>query len=281
MTNAITQSQAPEDREYARYLDEIEARKRRVAELQTDLELLNEELGHFNAEYHLRVGALFVELDKLDLAIAEYEFRITRLNAAPNFNPDEVEQETHTLFSEQREEVHQDEEETKRHQRAFNEARRRPVLGEASAAKLKSLYRELVKRFHPDLARTELERQKREAVMKRINAAFHDRDVGTLQSIMTETEFEDASFESRSVGEKLVWAIREVSRLDSLIADITSEIEILRASDLASLWGRHQTGEGVLEQLERDLNRRIETRQQALQGLISEFLAQVAQVNHG
>lgn len=281
MSQAIVRTQTPEEREYTRYLNEIEERKRRVAELQTDLELVNEELGRFNTEYHARVGTLFVELDKLDLSISEYEFRIARLNAAPNLNPDELEQETRNHFSDQREEVHQDEDETQRHQRTYSQDRQHLELGDASAVKLKSLYRELVKRFHPDLARTERERQQREAVMKRINAAFHERDVDTLRSIMTETEIEDASFESRSVGEKLVWAIREMSRLDNLIAVISTEIETLKTSDLASLWQRHNAGEGVLEQLERDLNRRIETRQRALNGLISEFLDQAALVNHG
>jgi len=108
------------------------------------------------------------------------------------------------------------------------------------------VYRDLVKRFHPDLARTEAERQQREAVMKRINAAFHERDVGQLQSIMNETEFEDPSFEDRSIPDKLIWAIREISRLDEMIVEMTAEIESLKGSDLAVLWTRHQSGEGAL-----------------------------------
>lgn len=271
LAQSIVKSQTPEEREYARYLGEIEMRKRRVAELQTELELLKEDLGRFDAEYHVRVGTLFVELDTIQLSISEYEFRIARLLADLDIPNDELEQETRSRFSDQRDEIHHDEEKTRRYQHAFHEDRQRPKLDDATETALKSLYRELAKRFHPDLARTELERQQLEVVMKRINAAFHERDVNSLQSLKNEAEIEDASFESRSIGEKLVWAIREMSRLDDLIVTITSEIATLQTSDLASLWQRHQAGEGVLEQLERDLNRRIDNRCQTLQQLVGEF----------
>lgn len=281
MADGIILSRTPEELKYTQYLGEIEMRRRRVAELQTELGVLKEELGRFNAEYHSRVGTLFVELDKLDLAIADYEFRIARLTTATTLDPDELERETHTHFAEQRDRLHHDEEKTQRHQRTFVEDRRRPALDDASAAALKSVYRELVKRFHPDLARTEVERQQREAVMKRINAAFHERDVGQLRSLLDETEIEDAAFEFRSTADKLVWAIRELSRLDGVIADMTGEIETLKASDLAVLWQRCQTGERVLEFLERDLNQRIEVRRRVLQGWTEEFFGQVKKGNNG
>jgi len=102
LIQATVRTQTPEEREYARYLDEIEVRKRRVAELQTELESFNEELGQFNTEYDARIGTLFVELDKVDLAIAEYKFRIARLSTASTYDPDKLEQDTHSHFSEQR-----------------------------------------------------------------------------------------------------------------------------------------------------------------------------------
>ena len=281
MTQAILRIQTPEEREYARYLNEIDIRKQRVAELQTQLELLHEELGRFNAEYHARIGTLFITLDKLDLASAEYKFRIARLSTASALNADELEHATHSHFSGQREEVHQNEEETQRYQRAYSDDRRRPELDEGSAATLKAVYRELVKRFHPDLARTELERLQREAVMKRINAAFHERDVVQLQSIINEAEIEDPSFEFRSMPNKLIWAIREISRLDEAIVDINTVFGELKVSDLAVLWTRHQSGEGVLEQLEHNLSQRIENGRQILQSLINDFLAHAAHMNDG
>ncbi len=280
LTQAIVKSQSPEEREYARYLDEIEVRKRRVAELQFQLEQLNETLGWFNAEYHARVGVLFVELDKLDLAIDEYEFRIARLTTTSSVEPSRLEEDTRAQFASKRAEIHHDDEETRRYQQTSGEDRQLPQLDAATEATLRSVYRELVRRFHPDLARTDIDRQQRESVMKRINGAFHERDLDTLQSLLSETAIEDASFESRPISEKLIWAIRELSRLDALVTTMTADIQALNTSDLALLWQRHQTGERVLERLETDLNRRLESRSQALQRLIAEFLALAAGGQH-
>ena len=60
MSHAIVRAQTPEEREYARYLAEIEARKRRAADLQAEFETLRLALGRFKAEYYARVGVLFV-----------------------------------------------------------------------------------------------------------------------------------------------------------------------------------------------------------------------------
>ncbi|MDP9473024.1 MAG: hypothetical protein M3Q71_20570, partial [Chloroflexota bacterium] len=76
-----------EELAYERHLIEIEEMRRRVVELQLELEGLRLAMGRFEAEYHARVGALFVELDRLRLAIAEYERRILRLRADPRADP--------------------------------------------------------------------------------------------------------------------------------------------------------------------------------------------------
>jgi len=77
--HGIVPTQTPEEREYHRYLSEVEVRRGRAAELQAELATLNLTLGRFNAEYQARVGSLFVELDGIQLAIDEYERRIAHL----------------------------------------------------------------------------------------------------------------------------------------------------------------------------------------------------------
>jgi hypothetical protein len=281
VTQAIVKNQSPEEREYARYLGEIEVRKRRIADLQADLHLLKEKLGRFNAEYHTRVGALFVELDKINLEIQEYEYRIARLQRDPDLNPEDLEDETVDWFAGQREEVHQDEEETRRYERAYREEQKRPELDERSESVLKSLFRDLARRFHPDLARTEAERQQRESIMKRVNAAFRDRDVDALERIKAETASEDAAFEEKSIGEKMVWAIREVSRLDEVIASLVAERESLMVSDLAKLWQRQEGGEDVVGRLVRETQRDIDQARQRLEQLIDQFHTAMAEARHG
>lgn len=105
MSQAITRHLTPEEREYQRYLVEIEIRKGRLAQLQADLAAYKEELGRFNAEYHARVGVLFVELDRIELQIKEYEFRIAQLRANPDIDPHDLEQRTKQQFTEEREQT--------------------------------------------------------------------------------------------------------------------------------------------------------------------------------
>src|SRR6476646_5944903 len=99
MSSTIVQVQTPEAREYARYLIEIEERQRRAADLRAELESLKLALGRFEMEYHARVGLLFVELDRLNLAIKEYEHRIRRLRDDSALDPTEVERELGQTFA--------------------------------------------------------------------------------------------------------------------------------------------------------------------------------------
>lgn len=273
-------SQSPEEREYLRYLGEIDLRKRRVAELRLDLEVTHERLGQFNTEYHARVGALYMELDKINLSISEYEHRIGTIQQNGNVTLEDVEQRTHEQFSDQREHIHHGEEETTDYERRYHHDRQRQELDDQSQALLKSLYRDLAKRLHPDLARTDEERIQREVIMKRINAAFHDRDIQSLQSIGMETVSDDPLFEAQSIGEKLVWAIREVSRLDELIAATTEDIDVLIGSELAKLWKRRSDGENVIERLERRVQHDIELAQAQLQLLIDGYRQLIESQSH-
>ena len=174
-------------------------------------------------------------------------------------------------FADQREQIHHNEEETRYYEREHREEHTRPELDDTSTATLRMLYLGLVKRFHPDLAKTEDERLQRERVMKEVNAAFHERDLDRLRAIELEHQVDETAFESKSIGDKLVWAIREVSRLDNLIDSIQKARSTLEASELAILSKRQGEGEPLLARLESKLHSSIENRRELLRLLIAEF----------
>jgi Skp family chaperone for outer membrane proteins len=271
VTHAVDRVQPPEEREYARYLLEIETRKRRIADLQAELASLKLALGRFEAEYHARVGVLFVELDRVRLAIDEYERRIAWLQTHPDADPNDVEDQIRAEFQSRHEEIHSEEEETRRYERAYQRDQERPKLAAAAEQSIKQLYRDLAKRYHPDLARTDEERHHRETIMQRVNTAFSARDVDALRDLMREAEVTDESFERRSMGEKLVWAIREVARLDEVIVGLEKELAAVRGSETHQLWHRQENGESVLERLETDLKRDLEEIRDRLAALITTY----------
>jgi len=271
LSQAIERVVSPEEREYGRYVVQIERRKQRVAELRADLAALTDAVAAFHAAYHARVGRLFVELDRVRLAIDEYERRIDRLTAAPDADPATIEDDIRAAFSEQRRRVDDDDAETRRQERLHERERQRPELDAEAESEAKRLYRELAKRFHPDLARSDEERAARELTMKRVNAAFGDRSLESLRLLAREAEILDPAFEARSIGEKLVWAIREVARLDDLIATIEADLAALRASETHALWSRQQDGEPVIDLLAADVSAELARKRDLLAELIATY----------
>jgi hypothetical protein len=122
-----------------------------------------------------------------------------------------------------------------------------------------------------DLARSEEERIERERTMQRVNAAFQGRDLAALRSLTRESEFSDPAFEAKSIGEKLVWAIREVARLDDLIAAIEVDLAAIRATDTYALWQRQRDGEPVIENLSADISSELSRKRDLLAELIATY----------
>lgn len=271
MPEALVRRQSPEEREYAKYLVEVERRKQHAVALQDELTSVRLALGRFEAEYHAVVGSLFLELDRLRLAIRAYEKKIARLESDPHADPATVEHEVEETLRAEREDINEQQQENRRYEEAFERERERPKLPAEGEAELHRLYRDLAKRFHPDLARTEHERQRRQPLMQRVNAAMRERDLTTMRALLSEAEITDLAFESRSVGEKLVWAIREIARMDEVIAGLQTDISALRSSESYALWQRDQAGEWGIAKLAEDLRREIAEANDRLAAVIAAY----------
>jgi hypothetical protein len=107
--------------------------------------------------------------------------------------------------------------------------------------------------------------------MQRVNAAMRERDLTAMRTLLSEAEVTDVAFEARSIGEKLVWAIREIARLDEVIAELERDLATLRNSDSHGLWHRQESGEQVIERLTADLKRDLASAQSQLAALVSTY----------
>lgn len=134
-----------------------------------------------------------------------------------------------------------------------------PVLPADQQDALRQLYRQLARRFHPDLALDEEERAHRTATMMRINAAYASGDLGELQTIALEPDPTPLAKQSdQQLAESLE---REVERCRRRLAEIARELAELDRHESTLLLRRVERaaaeGRDLLDELASDLRQRI------------------------
>lgn len=121
---------------------------------------------------------------------------------------------------------------------------------------IKRLYRQLARRFHPDLARDETEREYRTGVMMRINAAYTAGDLEKLQAIAAEPDSPDHVHDAQTDQQLAEALLRELVRCRQRLAEIEGEFAslarhrntvLLRRAQRAAAAGRDLLAEMVVE----------------------------------
>jgi len=256
---------------------EIEQKREFVARLEqerTDFEL---EIAAFEVTYNAEVKPLQDELDTINLHIQEYElrnellrFRGSRLSAVQLEAEVELRlhgQHTQATFSDT----------PPPHARQRWEGA--PPSSEpdvVTKAKLKSLYRELAKRFHPDLVTNDLEREAHGARMAEINDAYARSDLESLRRAADESDVRT------SLPPTLAELLAERDRLDALIIRLRQDIAELNRDPLMLLkidttLARHSRRD-LLAEMATNVHIKIVERRGELSRLIAEFRTLVDQV---
>jgi hypothetical protein len=260
----------PEERDFVFLQGEIRLRQLHIERLESEIGPLLDALNTFEWEYKARVGTLQSELRSLNHQIQTFEHRTARIHARLVADPDgilgeifsrEELQEIGELFGievpaswfarEDELDRQEREREWRFHESAGEEAFRRDRGRKSSArkepdAELRSLYRRLARLCHPDLATSDADRTRRQELMHRINAAWHDRDIDALREIEHDRIGTVGWSALRGWAERLVWARRELVRLDARIIALTERLQSLRSSDTFPLWFNPSLGNSVI-----------------------------------
>lgn len=251
--STIVLAQATDEQKYEVCLAAIAGRKRRLAELESELRELRAVLVGFEAVCHARVGDLLEQLRDVAEAIARFERRLDPALADADLDPSFIDDE----FVQSADAFTAD---NGQHQ-APNGAERpsRPVqrLLAGEEAEAKRMYKDLARRFHPDLALSDEDRREREAMMQLVNEAYRARDLAELRSLYVRAEAADPSFGDRPIADRLAWARAELSRLNGMVDQLGEEIAALRGMEVHRLWRRYSAGDPVLEQLEDQLEEKL------------------------
>jgi hypothetical protein len=247
---------------------EIEQKRELVARLEqecTDLEL---EIAGFEVLYNSEVKPIQDELDAVKRHIEGYRVR----NDLVRFRRDRLSPMQLEAEVERRLGVH-------RTPPSADPTIHRPPRWEgvtppresdvANKAELKSLYRELAKRFHPDLAPGGAERAARGAHMADINDAYARGDLDALRRTASQSGVRP------NLPPTLQELLAERDRLETLVIKLRQDIAELNRDPLMLLkidaaLARH-SGRDVLAELAIDLHVQLVEQRGVLSRLIAEF----------
>ncbi len=266
----------PDEREYA----DLRARQRlciaRIEALDAEIAPLVVALEKFEWEYQARLGVLQLELGSIRSLIERLEHRTARIHARlmadPNgmlgdlFDREELRDigemfgiEIPASWFQASEDARRDDDA----EHAWNhfeghgfrgegeEPRRRqhkPRLADEVVREMRTLYRGLARRFHPDLAEDDEDMARRQEVMLQINAAWHDQDLDALRDLEHRTAHEAGRSWRSSLAQRIPWLRQECVRLDRQIEALTAQLHALRASDTFPLWFNPSLGNSVISQ---------------------------------
>jgi chromosome segregation ATPase len=215
MPGAIVRKLTPEQEELDRKREELSAIRATLAERELELADLRAQLKGFEGRYLRQVGVLYAELDDWEAKVAELEASL-RPSASAEQNAQEARKRA---------------EET--HEATHGEASK--VQDFKPSADLRSLFREVAKRIHPDFARDDADQQRRTRLMAQANDAYSRGDAETLQRILDEYDESSESVQGEGIGAELIRIIRQIHQAKKNIAVIEQELTTLRASEVARL----------------------------------------------
>lgn len=97
---------------------------------------------------------------------------------------------------------------------------------------LKSLYREVAKAIHPDLASDDEQRAHRQELMAVANNAYENGDRSVLEDILHEWEQGPEMISGIDIAMELVRVIRQIARMQQNVYAAISKIDELKATDI-------------------------------------------------
>ncbi|HYL98924.1 MAG TPA: molecular chaperone DnaJ [Blastocatellia bacterium] len=245
--SALSRLSSPEEIELEKKRLELAELEAELAEQELALATLRAELNAFERRYLSVVGSRYAELDEIQAQIAE-------LRAQADPDDRHARGRAESAREQANESAHavgglSDQEQSR--------ARFKP------SQNLKSLYREVAKRIHPDLAADDEQRERRQRFMAEANRAYEIGDEQKLLAILREWENCPESIKGDGLGAELIRVIRRIAQAQHRLAGISTELERLMNTDLYRLWrraeGAESEGKDLLAEMAANVERDIAT----------------------
>lgn len=143
-------------------------------------------------------------------------------------------------------------------------------------AAAKRLYRELARRFHPDLAAGSAERAYRTTIMAAVNVAYQQQDTQTLRDLAGELDPELVADTAAIENDEIRRLRQKILRCRRRRRKVTQQLQALRRENTAKLWRRAQQLENEDEDWWHGVQRSLEQEIARLRTELADLQAQVA-----
>lgn len=210
---------SPEEEELLVKQAELEALADQLAQKELARQTIRAEIDAFFRAYNFAIESKVVEAKELRARVAQC---IYVLNPTESARFDSQEARTRADEAER---------DHRRQAEAPKEKQSDQPESFAPSPELRTLYRDLVKKAHPDLAKDEEDRLRRNEFMVRVNQAYRDGDEAALQSLADEWATGGGPVEVGSIGDQLVRLIRQIADVRNHLGTVDSEIEALKRSE--------------------------------------------------
>jgi hypothetical protein len=217
----------PEEIELSRLEAEQAAVKEEVASAELDLETTRTETAQFQQRYYQTIGRLYAQLDDLDAKIAK-----ALSEQSPSDNTLNARSQSAKRQAEQSAE-----------EAGLIEAQ--PKLPPSISPDLKRAYYQAAKLMHPDLALTEHERQRRNALMASANLAYKCGDQSAIEKLIQEFGEDPEAIVGEDVASRLVKTIRRIAQLRRRLRELQIEMENLQKTTISILRKKAEEAEAI------------------------------------
>jgi hypothetical protein len=262
MPAEITLQPNPNAAALAEKRQRLSAVRAALADREADIAQLRSQMKVFEVRYLQRVGVLYAELDEIAARITEREVELYDSDSARRRAQQARERAQQT------------------HEAAFG-SEQEPVEFDPSPS-LKSLFREVARRIHPDFASDEAERQHFTLLMTRANHAYSCGDAETLQRLLDDhlevnAAGSDAPRSDERDGVTLLRLARQIQHAERDIAALDGEHQTLLQSEIGQLYtnaeaAAHQDRD-LLAELAASLRQRIADAQHRLEFVGRQVIA--------
>jgi len=205
----------------------VREKTREVGELRRSIADIECSLATFMLQYRQRVGVLELELERINLTINEFGFRLNWFGVKRTVIG--MEERLNVKFQEQRQHLHDAEGSLGSNGQEGKTERPVAATTESEAAVIRALYRTLAKRLHPDLSNSEEDRIRRHELMVAVNGAHERGDVHALEWVDIITLDMQADGLSGPDEQEMLEQLRVTeARLDEMLVHLRNHLASLK-----------------------------------------------------